>query len=420
MGPHKRVIFFGVTGICKNDVAKNVQEFIKSEYNEEYTIVHFEKDFLTKRPNFRSFDSYLAKPVAEQAIMWSEAWQDFQKFLSTIHNKKILLLLHGVFVRKNFGVRSVLDLAQIIKDFQPTLVVNLIDDIYSLYNNTYDRAIKGQSNQKPTLEQLLTGRKAELLISELLCLQGNQRFRIRHVLFSVRNPLRSLVNIIYSNAHIIYLSFPISAPRGAIKKRGDYTLKEGIDQFHKSSLDLLRDNKSISIISPLSIDELPFVETLTSPQGEGALTISFDSSKRWQLSDIWGEEATASNNQPAPAEIPIESVKESVGLISTDVGWRDFRLVSQSSCLAVYCPVPPGEDRITRGVRNEIDSAVFEGIPSYVFQDSTWDPNSKIMDIIGETGSMDFNHFHTWVTKVDTVTDLFDTVSNKISTMESR
>lgn len=419
MGPHKRVIFFGVTGICKKEVAKNVRDFISSEYSDEYFIVHFEKDFLTKRPNFRSFDSYLAKPVAEQAIMWSQAWQDFIKYLSSIRNEKILLLIHGVFVRKNFGVRSVLDLAQIIKDFKPTLVVNLIDDIYSLYNNTCNRKKQGLSNQNPTLEQLLTGRRAEVLISELLCVQCNQRNRIRHVLFSVRNPLRSLVNIIYSDAHIIYLSFPISAPRRAMEK-GDFGFKEGIDGFHKSSIEQLKRNKDISIISPLSIDELPFIRTLDSSQENGISEISFDGSKRWQLEDIWGEEVTASTNSSSPAAIPIELVKESAGLVSTDVGWRDFRLVSQSSCLAAFCPVPPGEDKIARGVKNEIDSAVNENIPTYVYQHSAWDPNGKIEGILGDPGSMQLNIYSTWVTKIENVSELFDTVSDKIRTMESR
>jgi hypothetical protein len=99
-------------------------------------------------------------------------------------------------------------------------------------------------------------------------------------------------------------------------------------------------------------------------------------------------------------------VSSATGTIRTDVGWRDRRLVLQSESLAIVCPKPPGENRITRGVSEEIQTAVPLGIICNLWQKPEWDPKDFVGTTFPAPGSMGIGQTQASVQKMDTLEDL--------------
>jgi hypothetical protein len=92
--------------------------------------------------------------------------------------------------------------------------------------------------------------------------------------------------------------------------------------------------------------------------------------------------------------------------MATDVGWRDRRLVLQSASLAIVCPKPPNEDRITRGVNEEIQTAVPLGIMCNIWQNPEWDPGDFVGKRFPPAGSMGIGQTEATVQMMLTLTDL--------------
>ncbi len=109
------------------------------------------------------------------------------------------------------------------------------------------------------------------------------------------------------------------------------------------------------------------------------------------------------------ALFPMAQVENAAGAIRTDVGWRDRRLVLQSDSLAIVCPKPPGEDRITRGVNEEIQTAVPLGIVCNLWQNPAWDPDDFVGKTFPPAGSMGIGHTQASVRKVGSLEELIRT-----------
>jgi len=70
-----------------------------------------------------------------------------------------------------------------------------------------------------------------------------------------------------------------------------------------------------------------------------------------------------------------EQVESIRGMISTDVPTRDYRLVMQSHCVAVFNPWFDGKQ--SSGVDNEIACALFFKRPVHIYQDKKHDPKGE-------------------------------------------
>ena len=403
---HLRTLLLGPTGIGKTNVAKKVIAAAEDEFHRHVNFIDFENDALPRARSYKTNFAFLFGDVADQARIWNEAWQHVRTRLNELPaNEPCILSLHGVLVRGDAGTRSVIDVSAICRDFKPTLVVTLAVDIFNMWWRTEERARGEFSRGRPTIEQLLEARRAETLIGDLISHQSELERPARHVFISVNHPVEVLRDIIIFDSEISYLSFPISAPRDLLKL-GDAELMNGINEFHRCVYReyKIRSRPKRVYISPLSIDELPLKEAM-SQQPED---ISFDPAvSRWPLAALWGDAPLLCDAEPPRCDIPRNQLSDAMGILETDVGWRDFRLVRQSGSLGVYCPKPPNRDRLSRGVEAEIRAAV-EGVDKriYIWQKPEWDPQNVVDNTIGTPGSMGMDVLQRQAQRVATLDEL--------------
>ena len=225
----------------------------------------------------------------------------------------------------------------------------------------------------------------------------------RHILCATGNNIDALVNLVVFDAPVTYLSFPISAPR-ELQNSGDSRFTEIINKAHLISAQEMSATRTRSFISPLSIDELPIVFKAQELPQE-AQEVEFDCNNgRWNLMDLWGDpDLIIAPRLGGLMKFPVAQVQGASGTIQTDVGWRDRRLVLQSESLSIICPKPPHEDRITRGVSEEIQTAVALGIVCNIWEKPEWDPDDFVGKTFPPAGSMGIGQTQAVVRKIDTL-----------------
>jgi hypothetical protein len=103
---------------------------------------------------------------------------------------------------------------------------------------------------------------------------------------------------------------------------------------------------------------------------------------------------------------PVDEVRAASGVMQTDVGWRDRRLVLQSNSLAIVCPKPPEENRVTRGVKQEITTAIMMGIVCNIWQKPEWDKEDFVGREIFDAGSMGIGQTQETVQRFDSLEEL--------------
>jgi hypothetical protein len=155
------------------------------------------------------------------------------------------------------------------------------------------------------------------------------------------------------------------------------------------------------------IDELPIVAKAENAD-EGSTEIVFDcENDRWNLARLWGDpQLVILPSLTGAKKFPMGQIDSATGAIRTDVGWRDRRLVLQSHSLAIVSPKPPGQDRITRGVDEEIQVAVPLGIMCNLWQNPEWDPEDFVGKRFPAAGSMGVGQTQSTVRKVRTLEEL--------------
>ncbi|HTQ15059.1 MAG TPA: hypothetical protein VMH86_14380 [Rhizomicrobium sp.] len=389
MAPHKRILMLGPTGVDKSTAAKRLAARVKDKFNHEIRFVDFEKEYLKpelERNGIRNWFTFLAQDGGRQAIIWQAAWSKLPKFEDQI----TILGLHACYVSGIVGLRCPVNLPGICADFRPTLIVTLIDDVQNMWTRTELRAGGRDSRGRPSFEQLLTARRAEQLLGDML-VSHSQDPNVRHVLLASSNALTALVNLIVWDSKVTYLSFPISAPR-RMERDGDSSFTELINRLHHAALvEMERDTKR-SFITPLAIDELPLVFKWKDAQVEKAKPSGIpycDLRDRWLQSDLWGgNDLAVLPPLGASVNVPSEQIEVVAGIVETDVGWRDRRLVLQAQSLAIFCPKDPKKDRITRGVKTELEAATAVGISSFYWQNPVWDPGDFVSTQFEPAGSM--------------------------------
>jgi hypothetical protein len=294
--------------------------------------------------------------------------------------------MHAVLARKEYGTRSPIKVARIIQDFNPTKIVTLIDDVYLQWHRTQEYASTIEYIGEPTLEQLLQARRDEILLGDLLTKQTTKEHPFPpHYVVAIWHPARVLNKILFGKPSLkmVYMSFPIAAPREALEKKDDSLMKE-INEILRKVSDFEAHNPNITFFCPLTIDEKPIVRKCVPEKGKNKdgneiCYNIFDTKERWNVRDFYGKETillSDGNDLPDKIRIPEEQIKHASGFIEADVPTRDYRLVMQCKHLAVFNP-KMGKD-VSPGVYNEISLALDNEFPTHVYQNPKYDPERKI------------------------------------------
>ena len=403
---HKRILLLGPTGVDKATAAKRLSAYLETQ-GHGFSFVDFENDHLKKDRRVKSWTHFLAQDLEDQAITWKRVWDQFKK---SLNEETTVLGLHATYVSGLLGLRCPVHIPSICNDFKPTLIISLIDDVYSMWKRTEDRAGGEEYKGRPSFEQLLMARRAEQTLGDLI-LTHSPDHGAQHLLCATGNTLTALSNVLIFDAPVTYLSFPISAPR-ELEAKGDLEFIHLINEAHRRALAEMRSNRYRAFISPLAIDELPMVgkakELIEPSKVGGSKSLTFNcATDRWRLDELWGDsDASIVLPDDANFSYPIEQIGDARGLMRTDVGWRDRRLVMQSKSLAIVCPKPPHENRITKGVETEIETAILLGIPCSYWQKPDWDPEDFVGNRYSRAGSMGAGHSQAFIKKVDSLDNL--------------
>lgn len=401
-GLHKRVLLLGPTGVDKGVAVDRLNTRLNATLGHRFNYIDFENDFLKPKLNVKNWTIFLAQDIAQQATTWRQAWETLREKLD---GENTILGLHATYVSGPLGLRCPVHIPSVCEDFKPTLIISLIDDVFQMWTRTETRAAGQEIKGRPSFEQLLVARRAEQLLGDVI-LSHTGNSKARHILCATGNCIDALINLIVFNAKVTYLSFPISAAR-ELEANGDKSFLEIINQAHHLAATEMSTRRSRSFISPLAIDELPIVFKANLVPEE-ATEIEFDcENERWNLEQLWGDkQLVIIPSLTGSRKFPMAQVRSAAGTIRTDVGWRDRRLVLQSESLAIVCPKPPNEDRITRGVNEEIQTAVPLGIICNIWQKPEWDPKDFVGTRFPAAGSMGIGQTEASVQKMDTLENL--------------
>jgi len=400
-GLHKRVLLLGPTGVDKATAIERLNERLSSTLGHRFNYIDFENQFLKPELNVKHWTIFLAQDIAQQAVTWRQAWNTLRKNLNA---ENTILGLHATYVSGPLGLRCPIHIPSICEDYQPTLIVSLIDDVFQMWTRTEERAAGQEIKGRPSFEQLLVARRAELLLGDVILSHTGNR-QARHILCAAGNSLDALINLLVFNAKVTYLSFPISAPR-ELEAKGDTTFRDIINEAHHLAAQDMTRQHTRAFISPLAIDELPIV--FKERPAPGAAELIFDcENERWNLAQLWGDPTLPIlPSLTGGRNFPMAQIESAAGTIRTDVGWRDRRLVLQSESLAIICPKPPGENRITRGVNEEIQTAIPLGIICNLWQKPEWDPDDFVGKAFPAAGSMGIGATQATVQKMNTLDEL--------------
>lgn len=395
----RRILLLGPTGMDKKDVAVRLSKLGESQwhYRGGVKVVRFEQEYVDKIAG--AHYQFLNEKIHRQKELWDKAWDNFVTTLNEDASDVIILSMHGAVVWSQYGARVILDPSKVVNDFKPDVIITLIDDVYDMWWRTEHRAQGADYFGRPSLEQLIEVRRVELIVGDQIAAIAGPN--CRHFALAMSHPIDCLSRLAYApKPTVVYTCIPITGPR-EMEAQGDLSGIEEINSFLKEVIDTqLSDNTgSLVMICPLTIDELPFRGAFAAEKskalGSGVglrdflknTDFTFDRDKlRWPLSGVWSDPMTLGVDKQYQKAIPALLVENVTGLIYTDVGLRDFRLVAQSDCLLVYNPCFR-EDKISRSVKQEITDASSDSKPVFAFQDPAKDPK-KVFETSYSQGTM--------------------------------
>lgn len=385
-----RAILLGTTGIAKSDVAEQLRRYhYNAQINLNVKYVDFESEYIKPQLRPPRLSAYLDEDEFRQREFWGRAWDKLLDDIANLPQDVHLLLgLHATVIRPLYGVRSPIDISR-IERFGPSHLITLIDDIYDVWHRTTVRAGSQRYVGVPTLSDLLEGRRSDLLIGDLIASHSSPD--VKNWLLATKHPARTLHRLLFLRPHelkTVYLSFPISEPRRM--QRGEIGKHTGLEPsnsgvgeingFLRRAAELDREDSHSVMFCPLTIDELPL--TRSENLALGGVTGETDNEEvatfvvpeyRWDLSAFYeGDLLISGGPQAGSIQLPLSEINRASGMIDSDVGRRDYRLVAQANNLVVFNPVM--NQIMPRGVRNEVLYASQLFHPTQVFQDPAHDP----------------------------------------------
>lgn len=415
----KRVLFFGVTGVQKTGlegegaVERFAQWVHRHRNREKPRVIDFEREYLFNRKvGGKEAYSFLNETQENQRAIWLRTWSKFEADFKDDQPADLFVSIHGCVVRGHYGVRSVIDPQAVATCVHPDLIVTLLDDVYDMWWRTEHRAKGEDWLGRPTIEQLVFARRTELLIADQVAYTNAPS--TPNFMVSVSHPCDTLANRVYSpDPTIVYLCFPISAPKD-LAAEGDHSGTKEVTAFLKRAYDEQRRNPDLVVVCPLGIDELPLVFAAQDATGQN---LEFDrDSLRWPVDTFWSSDDSLSSGPPTRGDrtaIPVVQIMAAAGMIETDVGWRDYRLVEQvgeSGCLAAFNPKFRNREDLSRSVREEIRFAAGTSVV-FVFQDKDHDPSGMAMREFAAGGTMPPSPGAQMVVMKDSLDSLFQAVA---------
>jgi len=95
-------------------------------------------------------------------------------------------------------------------------------------------------------------------------------------------------------------------------------------------------------------------------------------------------------------------------LVTTDVRTRDYRLIMQSTQVAVFNPWFNGE--MSTGIDNEIDCALRQDVPVHIYQDPDHDRPGKVKGFKKSAGPLGEKLTHHYVMVHNSLNDLLNEI----------
>lgn len=402
----KRILFLGTTGTGKQAEMRRLINRLPAR--PEWHCLDFEGDFLFNQDvGGDSPADFLDNDQKSQSIAWEKAWHLFQQKLLSLGDQ-VMLSLHASFIRGHYGGRCFAQPDIIAREFKPDLIITCISDIYDAWERTQVKARNDALIGRPTLEQLILGRRDELLIGDLISRACGPA--TRNIMLSVSHPVATFTNAItHPKPTIVYLSFPISDPR-ELRNEGDGGAAiQMVNDFIKLAYRFQAENPNLVVQCPLTIDELPlrsiYVDshlrdqrsvTIEEKNHEGIAIreekcLRFLRSDRWDLKDFMNEQDEIFVPSPVGSEIVIPETQlgNAVGNIHTDVTFRDYRYVEQAHVIALFNPIiRKSRPELSRSVQNEIGHALQNKSRVFVYQDKELDDLGVVTAQFGEPGTM--------------------------------
>lgn len=415
----QRILVLGTTGVNKDFALQNLSKYrTELHSNEGFEHLNLE-DFILKENGIEIFN-YLDADEDQQVRFWIKGWKGLKSKIKSCKDKNILLSMHAILARRSYGTRSPMKIECIINDYKPTKLITLISDVYLMWHRTHEYAGRRKYLGKPTLEELLQARRSEILVGDILAKQAAKEDPYPlHYVISVWHPVRVLYRVIFHrNPSTVYLSFPISRPR-ELKLHGDPSEEKEINKNLEAISKFEVDHPDFIFFCPLTIDEYPLLKAAKVSKKDKNKTFYFREFKmenRWNVRKFYGKVDLLIDESDLPEKIiiPDEEVEHVAGMIKTDVGIRDYRMVSQSSKgMVVLNPVSKGVDEeyaFSEGVNNEIEYALRlnRERPIYLYQNPKQDPRGLARSK-SETGSKnvgDLTHKLEYVISFSNLRDL--------------
>lgn len=358
-----RVIITGITGLHKENIARMVakkaarERGLSEDLDNPYTKRFIQVFSIEDEMKTRMFDlkPFLDNPVPrERNRLWSEALRRILEQAGT--SEHAILCLHATYYRES-KFFSCVDWHALLHSFKPTVIVNLINDVYDTWQTVNARERKLKSNSSFSLEEILAWRSAEFAATE--------NMKLPHFMFAVKHPLETFYQLLFRrDLPIVYASFPITKPRIEKPNQG----RKEVDDFRRA----LYESGSLTVLDPLTIDELRLVPKLpkTGQDEEEKPVLN----KRWPLTfgEIMIEEVKPVRYLLKDyTDLQFSSLKNA---IARHIELRDYQMVSQSDIVAAYRPyyggplgsgTPPPESP-SGGVESELKFASIESKYLYV------------------------------------------------------
>ena len=321
-----RVLFVGQTGVEKDQAIRNFAALVdRRRYRNRgiglgrigtYCVESEIKNIV------QDFTSYLS---CQNETIQRDNWRcAFQRILAQIRGARhqdIYLAMHLAFYRdSNFF--SPVDW-QLLRRFRPDAVVTLIDDIYDVWKRIEDRTASNPASASHfRLREIVAWRSAETLVADWLPLILRKP-SLRNFVVAAKHPSEMLYRLLYEPAKLrVYASFPISKTRDSRSKRAE------IDSFRRVL------HRRFCVFDPLTIDEKILERLAKQQKRRRGIQV--------RISDRW---AVGLRNQMCPVErrfypivVPREEVQEVTAAIGHHISERDYRLIRQANCVAVYRP----------------------------------------------------------------------------------
>lgn len=379
MTNNKAFLFFGTTGLEKVKALRQVADWAVNQGRPSPLIVDLEEE-IEHLHGDGQLHQYLDQPnPSYQRKDWDDAFQKVARKVREARKRKdVYLAMHGVLLRRDYGVRSPIALEN-VASLKPDAIVTLIDDVFVNWHRTEARAASGQIQRgKPTLDQLLIGRRHEILIADQVVNFLEDRCgrpRIAHHVLALRHSLETLGRLLYqNNAQTVYVSFPITTPREDLQ-RGDSNTIEMVNTLLKEALEFQKQHSNLVLLLPVTMDEMLLKNLISTTASRSVQpeTLRLSLSSRWSIPVVLGPALRCEAALPASIEIPTKQVEAVAGLIDEEIRTHDFRMIDQSQKVLVLSQYCKGHK--SDGVSAEIDYAKVSLRKVELYQEPSWLPD---------------------------------------------